>query len=786
MKFRLLENSSSSKITEEDLNTKDTYYRLSIEDYWGDNIGGLFNAIWKIIYHPDTEDSEDMDRLEDLIDVLQDRHQVPKEWLKGAKFAFTKDFYTRNISIILEISQILKDWGYNLLIDKVTPNNIIYRDKDQIAYKENSNNTNEELKELSKYDDNLYTITEKLIYRGESERNYSKNYPAYAGLFFYGDKESEYILSQENSNNIDTDFGTLTTYDMADDIKLYQGYSSEDYCYKNSLGKTPNKMIKQFLISAEIDPNILKGYEQDLSLEDVYKNNLADYTNDPSVIFAITQYLAKEHLEQLGYDGVEWQHEDDLTPNQYQIWNLKKLKRLNDAIKEDLEMSNEYDSEGNQLTKAQAEFFKDSKVRDNKGRLLVCYHGTKTDFDVFDNDKSMRGMVEGGLYFTTDKQIGLSYGRDGKVLSTYLDITGYLDLTNHSKEYIQDIKEVIPQEQIELGKQYELDESMYDFYLINLANLVYKTWGWYKNACEVIYGWGFDGVKQDTETYVAFKSNQIKSITNKNPTNSDNINERMKVDKMKLSQTQDRRRKLTDEQKEQIKDLYKTGEYSLNQLAQEYGVSKKLILLIVNPESKAKNDARIKAHWQDYYDREEHNKAIKNLRDYKKDLLAKGELKETLLYHRSPNRFDELSASRVGSNQGRARTIQGYWFFDFDDKSKTHGEHLYQANVDTSNFYRTNSKKKLLNKDNIKAFLKKYIPHMLDEKGNIDYYQTGYIEEKLSSQNGIESLLSYASRESGESVTNIIKDLGYSGIIYDDHEYVVFDKSDIKDFKRLK
>lgn len=75
---------------------------------------------------------------------------------------------------------------------------------------------------------------------------------------------------------------------------------------------------------------------------------------------------------------------------------------------------------------------------------------------------------------------------------------------------------------------------------------------------------------------------------------------------------------------------------------------------------------------------------------------------------------------------------------------------------------------------------------MLDEKGNIDYYQIGYIEEKLSSQNGIESLLNYASRESGESITNIIKDLGYSGVIYDDHEYVVFNKSDIKDFKRLK
>lgn len=103
-----------------------------------------------------------------------------------------------------------------------------------------------------------------------------------------------------------------------------------------------------------------------------------------------------------------------------------------------------------------------------------------------------------------------------------------------------------------------------------------------------------------------------------------------KVDKMKLSQEQDRRRKLTDDQKEEIRKLYATGMYSLNSLAREYNVSKKTILLIVNPDSKAKEDARIKAHWRDYYDREEHNQAVKNLRNYKKDLLKKGELKESI------------------------------------------------------------------------------------------------------------------------------------------------------------
>ena len=73
-----------------------------------------------------------------------------------------------------------------------------------------------------------------------------------------------------------------------------------------------------------------------------------------------------------------------------------------------------------------------------------------------------------------------------------------------------------------------------------------------------------------------------------------------KSEKIKLPQEYDRRRKLTDEQKDEIKHKYSTGFYSLNNLTIEYKVSKKTILLIVNPESKRKNDERIKDHWKDY------------------------------------------------------------------------------------------------------------------------------------------------------------------------------------------
>jgi len=96
-----------------------------------------------------------------------------------------------------------------------------------------------------------------------------------------------------------------------------------------------------------------------------------------------------------------------------------------------------------------------------------------------------------------------------------------------------------------------------------------------------------------------------------------------KTEKMCLPPELDRRRKLSDEQKDEIRHKYGTGLYSLNELAKEYGVSKKLILLIVNPESKRKNDEYIKEHWKNYAPtKEERNAVIREHRAYKNKVLG--------------------------------------------------------------------------------------------------------------------------------------------------------------------
>lgn len=98
-------------------------------------------------------------------------------------------------------------------------------------------------------------------------------------------------------------------------------------------------------------------------------------------------------------------------------------------------------------------------------------------------------------------------------------------------------------------------------------------------------------------------------------------------EKIKLSESQDRRRKLTSEQQEEIRKLYETGLYSWNQLAGMFRCSKSRIGQIVNPERDAKVRARMKEHWKDYQQTGEEWAAVqREHRQYKQELYLKGEL----------------------------------------------------------------------------------------------------------------------------------------------------------------
>ena len=94
--------------------------------------------------------------------------------------------------------------------------------------------------------------------------------------------------------------------------------------------------------------------------------------------------------------------------------------------------------------------------------------------------------------------------------------------------------------------------------------------------------------------------------------------------KKKRDKRFDRRIKLSDEQKEEIKKL--KGTITQTACAKMYDVSRRTIQFIWFPEQLEENKKRRaeRGGSKQYYDKEKHNEAMRNLRAYKKGLKEKG------------------------------------------------------------------------------------------------------------------------------------------------------------------
>ena len=99
------------------------------------------------------------------------------------------------------------------------------------------------------------------------------------------------------------------------------------------------------------------------------------------------------------------------------------------------------------------------------------------------------------------------------------------------------------------------------------------------------------------------------------------------IDKIHLPEHLDLRRKLTAEQKAEIQKKYATGQYTMLGLAKDYGVSANTVLLLVNPDSKARHDRYMKGYLSQYeVPKEVRNAAKRKSRRRKKRLLDDGVL----------------------------------------------------------------------------------------------------------------------------------------------------------------
>ena len=204
-----------------------------------------------------------------------------------------------------------------------------------------------------------------------------------------------------------------------------------------------------------------------------------------------------------------------------------------EKVKEQFSLS---DSDGNQLSDAQAEFFKDSVVRDESGNLKVMYHGTsKGGFNVFDTYGGNHGLFGVGSYFTDSKTIGESYTKKGKgsnpqVYEAYLNIKNPIDMDAQADvaEWQNAFEDVDFPESGTNEQMYRAVEEFYaDQYMSKweVADIIQST-------LEV--DMGYDGIThiggnrvnpngEQHRVYIAFNPEQIKRTDNQNPTTDADI-----------------------------------------------------------------------------------------------------------------------------------------------------------------------------------------------------------------------------------------------------------------------
>lgn len=182
------------------------------------------------------------------------------------------------------------------------------------------------------------------------------------------------------------------------------------------------------------------------------------------------------------------------------------------------------DSTGRELSEGQQEFFKDSKARDDDGRLVRVYHGTRNaNFTVFRRNYN---------YFTDNAEVADSYAPYSERYEGYVNITKPFVFDAQGAKWSR-----IP---VNAGMRALLEKN---------GASVYKEDGeWHTSVADIVSATGdmvdngeadYDGViiKNVDDTgewfkkaernvgtdYITFSSRQFKNVDNLNPTESDDI-----------------------------------------------------------------------------------------------------------------------------------------------------------------------------------------------------------------------------------------------------------------------
>ena len=263
-------------------------------------------------------------------------------------------------------------------------------------------------------------------------------------------------------------------------------------------------------------------------------------------------------IEGMGYDGithigggrVNADSERHQVYIAFQPEQIKSVDNVKPTVDPDIRYSLS-DSNGKKLSEEQAEYFKDSVIRDTNGKLMPMYHGTMHGgFTVFDGGKDY-------WYFTNDKKYAYTF--EGRKANGHLypntkegiekgyynpqRYTAYLNVTN---PFVTDDIDVI-------------EDALY----------------WDKSLAGKLREKGYDALMlEDMSQVIVLNPNQIKNVSNKKPTPDPDIRYSLSEDSegRKLSENQAKYfkdSKVTDENGN-LKVVYHGSPSDFNEFSLEY------------------------------------------------------------------------------------------------------------------------------------------------------------------------------------------------------------------------
>lgn len=206
-----------------------------------------------------------------------------------------------------------------------------------------------------------------------------------------------------------------------------------------------------------------------------------------------------------------------------------------------------------ELTKAQAEYFKNTKVLANGGVPMAVFHGSKSrDFESFQYDPARQTGADYGeaYYFTNDYQSAKAYAYDDladprikdfiaakqALAEEYDGKAGYWDALDNlcvNGVTFKDYQRIVAEKDFEIsgGEVHEVYLDMQRPFRINAhQQAFYDIYS--KDLFDKVKAAGYDGIiaydindtaagaTRITDGYIVFKPEQIKSVGNLYPTNA--------------------------------------------------------------------------------------------------------------------------------------------------------------------------------------------------------------------------------------------------------------------------